>query len=67
MNAVNEPLDTASRDTLESPAAESARHVDYPHLPGSLYDCPACEAECHCTPGDAECVFEGEHNGMADA
>lgn len=40
-------------------------HVDYPHEPGRLYDCPACEARCHCTPGDAECVFEGEHNGLA--
>ena len=23
-------------------------HVDYPHEPGRLYDCPACEAQCHC-------------------
>jgi len=20
------------------------QHVDYPHWPGTLYDCPACEA-----------------------
>lgn len=20
-------------------------HVDYPHWPGTLYDCPACEAQ----------------------
>lgn len=20
-------------------------HADYPHWPGTLYDCPACEAE----------------------
>jgi len=26
-------------------------HVDYPHMPGMLYDCEACEAECFCTPG----------------
>ena len=34
-------------------------HVDYPHEPGRLYDCPACEAECWCTgrPGDTQCVF----------
>ena len=25
------------------------KHVDYPHFPGTLYDCPACEARCHCT------------------
>jgi hypothetical protein len=34
-------------------------HADYPHLPGALYDCARCEAECFCTgrPGDTECVF----------
>lgn len=36
-------------------------HVNYPHTPGYLYDCAACEERCHCTPGSAECVFEGEH------
>lgn len=25
-------------------------HVDYPHDPGRLYNCPACEAECLCDP-----------------
>jgi hypothetical protein len=39
-------------------------HVNYPHEPGRLHDCPACEAACHCTPGTAECVFEGEHPGQ---
>jgi hypothetical protein len=39
-------------------------HVDYPHEPGRLYDCPACEAQCHCDsdPGHTECVYSGEHN-----
>jgi len=37
-------------------------HVDYPHTPGHLYDCPACEARCYCTPGNAVCVYEGEHD-----
>lgn len=37
-------------------------HVDYPHEPGRLYDCPACEAECHCSEvkrlqGETECLF----------
>lgn len=41
-------------------------HADYPHEPGRLYDCPACEAKCHCTPGYTQCVFTGEHNGTAD-
>jgi hypothetical protein len=40
-------------------------HADYPHEPGRLYGCPACEAACHCTPGDAECVYSGPHNGLA--
>jgi len=30
-------------------------HVDYPHEPGYLYDCPACEAACHCA--GAACVY----------
>ena len=34
-------------------------HVNYPHQPGFLYDCPACESECFCTgdPGHTSCVF----------
>jgi len=34
-------------------------HADYPHEPGRLYDCGACEAQCHCTgdPGHVQCVF----------
>lgn len=27
-----------------SPAPAPLAHVDYPHTPGTLYDCPACEA-----------------------
>lgn len=36
--------------------APEPEHVDDPHEWGNLYDCPACEAECYCTPGDIECV-----------
>lgn len=37
-------------------------HVNYPHEPGRLYDCPACESECHCSEvkrlqGETECIF----------
>jgi hypothetical protein len=34
-------------------------HASYPHEPGRLYDCPACEAECWCSgrPGETECIF----------
>lgn len=46
-------------------AVPTVNHTDYPHHPGYLHDCPACEASCHCTEGNAECVFEGEHNGSA--
>lgn len=40
-------------------------HVNYPHEPGQLYDCPACERECLCTgqPGHTECVFCASLNG----
>jgi hypothetical protein len=40
----------------------SPAHVDYPHEPGRLYDCPACEAECHCTgdPGHTPCIYCAE-------
>ena len=34
---------------------EPIGHVDYPHPPGTLYDCPACEAACFCTDG-FQCV-----------
>ena len=44
---------------------EPVPHVNYPHLPGRLHDCPACQARCHCTSGDAQCVYDGQHNGLA--
>ena len=34
-----------------------SEHVDYPHDPGRLYDCAACEqGPCTCTDTDAPCV-----------
>lgn len=41
----------------------AVRHADYPHEPGYLYDCRACEARCWCaeSPDSAECVYGGEH------
>lgn len=47
--------------------APAVAHNDYPHNPGSLYDCAACEAACHCLPDESECVFSGEHSGDATA
>jgi hypothetical protein len=43
-------------------ARAGSRHADYPHSAGALYDCAACEAQCHCTPDSAECVFDGPHD-----
>lgn len=31
-------------------------HAGYPHVPGYLYDCEACEHTCHCTDGGTVCV-----------
>lgn len=36
-------------------------HADYPHHPGYLHDCQACETMCHCDGEHAQCVYEGEH------
>ena len=44
------------------------QHVDYPHDPGHLYDCAACESDCHCAPDSALCVhctIEHEHFTIA--
>jgi hypothetical protein len=46
---------------------DEPEHVNYPHEPGRLYDCPACESRCHCTPGTAECVYDGPHAGEESA
>ena len=39
-------------------ASDITTHADYPHTPGYLADCPACEAACHCTgdPTTEECA-----------
>lgn len=42
-------------------ATDQLQHADYPHEPGTLYDCPACESRCHCTPDSTECVYSGTH------
>ena len=38
-----------------------SEHSGYPHHPGYLHGCPACEERCFCAPGSAECVYGGEH------
>lgn len=32
----------------EEDSFDEEEHVDYPHEPGRLSDCPACEERCHC-------------------
>lgn len=39
-----------------------AAHASYPHFPGTLYDCAACEAECFCSADSTQCV----HCAIAD-
>lgn len=41
-------------------------HVNYPHEPGRLHDCPACMERCYCTRNTTECVFEGSHRLFID-
>jgi hypothetical protein len=59
--AIGAILDAADRGELDGPP-----HADYPHEPGRLYDCPACESRCNCTAGYTQCIYRGDHNGSAD-
>ena len=37
-------------------------HVNYPHVPGTLYDCPGCENRCNCARMNTDawgCVYCG--------
>jgi hypothetical protein len=43
-----------------------SEHVNYPHNPGRLYDCEACEASCHCTDDGTECVWSGHALEVVD-
>lgn len=45
-------------------STEPVEHADYPHTPGTLYDCPACEAECFCADGFpcVHCARDAEQN-----
>lgn len=62
---ITSEIDCARRDCelhyMSAPLRLAPEHVDYPHDAGYLFDCPACEARCHCAPGQAECVFSGPH------
>jgi hypothetical protein len=57
----------AARSLANAVEELDATHADYPHHPGALYDCAACEARCWCTgaEGETECVYEGVHYGTS--
>jgi len=43
------------------------QHANYPHEPGRLPGCPACDWTCFCGPGvaegrETECVWLGHEN-----
>jgi hypothetical protein len=44
----------------------AVKHIDYPHESGRLYDCPACEAQCHCVAEEEPCVHCAEQYGDDD-
>jgi hypothetical protein len=45
---------------MTEPTTPPTEHANYPHLPGRLYDCAACElGPCVCDPAtDAPCVSD---------
>jgi len=56
-------------DRTRAADALAQRHVDYPHEPGRLVECPACEfGPCQCDPTTAPCVSrECVQDGEPDA
>ncbi len=40
--------------------------VDYPHRPGTLTDCPACEHRCHCEDSDLDGCVSSKCERAAD-
>lgn len=56
--------DCLGHDLSDCEEEKLPEHADYPHEPGRLYDCEACETRCHCNhvqaqydPGYTQCVF----------
>lgn len=51
------------REWSKDAMSEKLDHDAYPHHPGTLYDCLACESECFCyrTGGfDVKCIYCAE-------
>lgn len=43
-------------------------HIDYPHIPGYMIGCAACEEKCHCTgeQGAEDCVHCQEEHAQEE-
>jgi hypothetical protein len=41
-------VDATAYTWTEEQSDPNVAHADYPHWPGALYDCPACESTCYC-------------------
>jgi hypothetical protein len=56
-------MDEDGRERCVECDGKGLLHVDYPHDPGCLLDCAACEDHCHCGRADgkpkwyAPCVY----------
>lgn len=50
-------------EATDGESTSAIPHANYPHEPGRLHSCPACEARCFCDtdPGTTECIFSGDH------
>lgn len=42
------------------------KHHDYPHQPGTLYGCAACERECLCDSSSSRCVYCSTDTGRSE-
>lgn len=56
-----ETVTVATRNTRNGWTVDRDRvltHADYPHNPGELYDCEACQSACHCQVIGVTCVAD---------
>lgn len=45
---------------MTSTLVTEAVHSDYPHIPGALYGCPACEVACNCAADPDRVPVQGD-------
>ena len=59
---------TVYRVVLDEAGVRVIPHVNYPHTPGYLHDCPACESRCHCEgTTNSPCVYHDQRPESTDA